>query len=100
MVKEMEQKQVHLLISSHEVMSHFCYAYSKALYKKLANMISTNSVMLPNQDDRPTTIAMSVANALCDQIGCTNQSVDRCSKKPAFYNILCTAAEFLAIFEA
>jgi hypothetical protein len=26
--------------------------------------------------------------------------VDRCSKKPAFYNILCTAAEFLAIFEA
>ena len=102
---EMAQKQ--LLIPSHEVMNGFCYAYAKALLKKLNCLVKEDRVFEKGIEDakqnqtknygtKSTLIASSVTKELGTQI---KQDGGRTFTPDSFNKFIEVAEEFLAIFE-
>jgi hypothetical protein len=100
-----EEQELKLLIPSHDVINSFCYAYSKALLKKLKELVkedrifvagNAESVRNKGMNTSTTDIANAVLTPLQEQInfsggGYNQAKVDK---------LIATAEEFLAIFEA
>ena len=103
---EATQKQVQLLIPSHEVMSHFCYAYAKALLMKLLRLLDEDKFFrdgvdhakrAPDNSSFVTEIGDLVTHNLADQI---QFPTSMCCAYDGVHELVATATEFLAIFEA
>jgi len=95
--------QLQLLIPSHEVMSHFCYAYASALLVKLKELVKEKRYFKDTEraltdhlhDHTITSIGHSVSQELSQQIGCAvNDNVE------GVKNLIAIAEEFLVIFQA
>lgn len=64
----MATKGPRLVLQQKQVMSGFCYAYSKALVEKLKTMLDAESQQIVDKDGRLQPMAYAVISALTNQI--------------------------------
>jgi len=97
MVEEQTQEEKILLIPSHEVMNGFCYAYTKALLRKLIEMKVQGRVFSTINPGWLTDTASAVCNELIKQI--SFEEDDFIDNPGVVKHLIDTTKEFLAIFE-
>lgn len=94
------QRIVQLVIPSQEVMNRFCYAYARALLKKLKEMRLMKETYLGGDGagNQLTPLALAVVRELKEQVRCS-VDVSEYSKIQNVDHLIEVTEQFLAIFE-